>query len=298
MKGKLFIIFSFLFTLAGCEKDFTLPDKSGMVINSLFNSGGTMQVFLSTSYPGTNLNNNVTAISNAQIALYENNIFKEYLHYIPADTGNNFGAYYSNLVPQNNHAYSITVNAPGYETASAADTIPQPAQIIACNLVRFPQTGTGKALANLIFQDDPSVLNFYRLNTWLVGNTFVVDSNYDTILTPFLTAIEPYVLNGVNDTVRDDPKFLLFSDRGFNGQIKELQIQCSAHSVRNNVYNEAMLIELHTVSYSHYEYFKTYATWRLGGGSTNVAGYVYSNVINGYGIFAGENWKENVLVLE
>ncbi len=286
-----------LLALAGCEKDFNIPNKSQMVINSLFNSGAPMQVYLTTGYPGTNVNNNVTTISDAQIALFENNVFKEYLHYIPSDTGNTFGAYYSNLVPQNNFAYSITVTEPNYPTATAIDTIPKPTQIIACNLVQFPQTGTGKALVDLVFQDDPSVQNYYRLNTWLAGNTFVVDSNYDTILTPFLTAIEPYILNGVNDTVRDDPKFLLFTDRGFNGQIRELQIQSTVHSLRSNVYNETMLVELHAVSYSHYEYFKTYALYRLGGGSTNISAYVYSNVVNGYGIFVGENWKENELML-
>lgn len=298
MKRGNIIWLLLLLALSACEKDFIPPGNSQMVINSLFNSNGPIELYLTTSYPATNYNNNVTSISDAQIALYENGIFKEYMHYVPSDTQNAFGAYFSNLTPQNNYAYSITVSESHYAAAAAIDTIPKATEIIACDLMQFPQTGTGKALADLVFQDDPSVLNYYRLNTWLVGNTFVVDSNADTILTPFATAIEPYVLNGVNDTVRDDPKFLLFSDRGFNGQIKELQIQSTVHSVRSNVYNEAMVVELHTVSRSHYEYFKTYATYKTGGGSTNIAGYVYSNVNNGYGIFCGENWKENVLILK
>ena len=295
MKRRIIVSFLVLIAFAGCEKDFTLPNNSQMVINSLFNSGGPIAVYVTTSYPGTNVNNNVTGISNAQIALYENNIFKEYMYYVPSDTA--FGTYYSHLIPQNNYSYAIRVTAPNYAAATAIDTIPKPAQIIACNLLQFPQTGSGKALVDLVFQDDPSVQNYYRLNTWLSGNTFSVDSNNDTILFPFLTAIEPYVLNGVQDTVRDDPKFLLFTDAGFNGQIKELQIQCTTHSVRSNVYNETMLVELHAVSYSHYEYFKSYATWRAGNQATNIAGYVYGNIVNGYGIFVGENWKENEFVL-
>jgi hypothetical protein len=298
MKMKVIATLLMLAALAACEKDFTLPSKSLMVVNSLFNSNGPMEVYLTTSYPATNANNNVTSISDAQISLFENGIFKEYLQYIPSDSLNTFGAYYSRLVPQNGYTYSIAVSEPNYPTASAIDTIPKATAIISCNLLQFPTSGSGQALVDLVFQDDPGVANYYRLNTWLSGNYFGVDSSSgDTIYTPFFDAIEPYVLTPVNDTVRDDPKFLLFSDRGFNGQIKDLKIQCNVHALAANVANETMLVELHTVSKAHYTYFQTYSVYRRGGGSTNISGYVFNNINNGYGIFAGENWQENYFVL-
>jgi hypothetical protein len=297
MKKRVIITLMVLMAFAACEKKFTPPDDSLMVVNCTFNSNGPVELYLTTSYPASNLNNNVTAISDAQIALYQNGVFQEYLHYVPSDTQNTFGAYFSNLVPQNTFNYSITVSEPKYPTASAVDTIPAAITIISCNLIQFPQTGSGKALVNMVFQDNPPGENFYRLNTWLTGNTFSIDSNHDTIISPFLTALEPYVLNPINDTVRDYSNFLLFTDRGFNGQQKQLQIQCKASALSAHVVNETMLVELHPVSRAHYEYFKTYSVYRTGTGSTNISGYVFNNIVNGYGIFAGENWKENAFVL-
>jgi len=278
--------------LSGCQKNFNppLPGDSKMVVNSMFNSNGPMVVYLTTSYPASNKNNNVVAIADAQIALYEDTVFKEILHYIPSDT--TFGYYTSNLTPQNGKTYNIQVSEKNYPTSTTRDQIPLAPQIISCNLVQFPDTLSGNVIVNMEFQDDPDTVNYYQLDMYLSGAEYYIDNN-DTFLETFTNTIEPFVNESVNDTVRGPSKYLLFSNRGFSGQLKQLQIQGSVSALSSKIISANLFVELHAISKAHYEYYQSLQIYNSTSGSTGIQSYVFSNIINGYGIFCGENWQEN-----
>jgi hypothetical protein len=301
MKKQVLIACGIILSLSACQKDFTaeVPGADTMVVNSQFNTNGPMTLYLTTSYPASNANNNVAAITDAQIALYENNVFKENLRYVPSNSLNTFGFYTSALTPQAGNTYMIKATEKNYSaTVSATDVIPGATQILSCDLLQYPATGSGQMEVDLKFQDPASnTIQYYRLDMYLVRIKLVIDQYSDTVYESSTTNISPTLLSAVSDTVRDPSGFLLFSDRGWNGQQKELLIEHLTSALSSNVVSANLLVELHAVSTAHYNYYQTLSVYNSTNVNTGIQSYVYSNVTNGYGIFCGETWQENTLKL-
>ena len=296
-QGIILILFITLLLVTSCEKDFNInPQNTGndLVINSLFNNGSPITVYVSKSYPVGSINNYMTAIPDAKIELYENNILKEIMPYVPSDTQALFGAYVSNTIPQVGKSYTIKVSDKNYLSATATDTIPMPTQIITSAIEKYATSGPGpRGKMYMVFKDDPAVQNYYRINAWAFGQLRTISSG-DTTYSYQYEAIEPYATNEVSDTVRDG-YFLLFSDKGFNGQEKNLELTFSTINPRNYVYLN-LYIELHTVSKAHSQYFKTLNTYRTSSSTEPV--FVFSNVNNGLGAFVAENIQTMTFVIK
>ena len=289
-KGLLWLLC--LLLIAGCEKDFIIDQQSAsnkMVINSLINDHYAMQVYVTKSFPIGATNNNMTAIPDAHIELYEDNVFKEVLHYVPSDTQAAFGSYLSYLIPAAGKTYTIKASDGKYLDASATDAIPRPAQLVSYAYQSYDDTGAVNGCTmNMVFKDDPAVQNYYRINVWINGWQRTIADNGDTVNVFQNYAIEPWQQSPLTDTVRDG-YFLLFSDQGFNGLQKTLSLSFNSIDARSfnslNVY-----VELHTVSAAHFKYFKTLNAYRNNQYSSEPT-YIYNNITNGLGDFVGETWQ-------
>ena len=300
MSIKRFILIAWLLALiSSCEKDFNFNTQGAgneMAVNSLFNDGAPVVVFLTKPYAIGTTNNNITAITDARIELYEDSVFKEVMHYVPSDSQNLFGTYVSNLLPQTGKTYTIKATDALYPEATATDQIPVPAQVITSSLQQYQDTGNNpQGIMTMVFKDDPNVQNYYRINVWMSGNERSITPQGDTSYVFNNYAIETFPVTPVNDTVRDG-YFFLFSDRGFNGQEKTLQIRFNTLNP-NRFANLNLYVELHTVSYAHYEYFKTLNLYRTTGNS-NEPVFIYSDVNGGYGDFVAEHIQSIPFVIK
>ena len=288
-KELAFAVFMLLL-ISSCEKDFNINTGNAgnqMAVNSLFSDGMPVVVFLTKPYGLNASTSNITAITDARMELYEDSVFKEVMHYVPSDTQNAFGSYVSNLLPQTGKTYSIKVTDPLYQTANAADQVPVPAELISSSLQQYIDTGAnGLGLMTMVFKDNPSVQNYYRINVWINGNRRSVNQQGDTFYTFQNYAMYTTPVSSVNDLVRDGD-FFLFSDRGFNGQEKTLQISFNTINPAD-FSNLTLYVELHTVSPAHYQYFQTLDLYRTTSGSAEPV-FIYSNVNGGYGDFVAEH---------
>ncbi len=286
--GAALLLIILLF-ISSCEKDFNInPQGTGnqLVVNSLFNDGTPITVYVTKPYPVGSSNNYITAIPDARVELYENNLLKEIIAYVPSDTQALFGSYISNTIPQFGKSYTVKTVRAGYTNASATDTIPLPTQLITSAVEKYTTSGPGpRGKMYMVFKDDPNTQNYYRINAWIGGWIPTIGTNGDTIPKFQFTAIEPYATNEVSDTVRDGD-FLLFSDRGFNGQEKNLEL--TFNTVNPHSYTSLYLYtELHTISKAHYEYFRTLNLYRTS--NSNEPVFIFSNVNNGMGAFVAEH---------
>jgi len=281
-----------LLLISSCQKDFNIdPQKTGneLVINSLFNDYYPMTVYVTRSFPIGATNNYMTAIPDARVELYEDNIFKEVMHYVPSDTQAAFGAYLSDLIPKQGKSYTVKTFDASYLNATTTDQIPMSAQLITYDLQQYQDTALHPtANMYMVFKDDPAVQNYYRINVWISGMRMYISSQGDTSYAFENYAIEPFPQSPLNDTVRDG-NFLLFSDRGFNGQEKNLQLSFNTIN-RTGFKTLNVYVELHTVSKAHYQYFKTLNFYRTTGWSAEPV-FIYSNVNNGLGDFVAEHWQ-------
>ena len=292
---KIIAILIVITGISSCEKDFLVSQQSGakkMVVNSLFNDNGPFTVYLTDSYEAAGYGN-INSINDAQIQLYENNVLKEVMKYTPSDTVNTFGAYKSILVPQKGKIYSIKINEPVYGLVTATDTIPLATTIVSSQLVQYGDSAThsNDVIVDMKIQDDATVANYYRINIWIGGLQWHLDGNGDTITQQYFEARGPQMLTPVVDTVRDGI-FLLFSDRNFNGQTKELKMKFDKMDPTNFVYLN-LYIDLFTASKTDYTYQQTLALYRSAAGSNSAEPvHVYNNIQNGYGVFAAEQFQE------
>ncbi len=294
------ILFVLLVVLvSSCEKDFNIDQQSvsnKMALNSLFNDGAPMVVFLTKPYPIGSAQSNITAIPDARVELYEDNVFKELMHYVPSDTLNTFGGYVSNLQPQAGKSYTVKATEGHYLQATATDQVPVPAHLISSSLQQYTDTGAGaQGTMTMVFKDDPTVQNYYRINVWMSGWHWSLNPQGDTIKDFRSYGIYTHPISALTDTTRDG-YFFLFGDQGFNGQEKSLQILFNtidpAYFSNLNLY-----VELHTVSKSHYEYFRTLNLYRYSSYSSEPV-FIYTDVNNGFGDFVAEHWQTMPFVIK
>ncbi len=288
MKHLLFIILTSLI-LSSCEKDFNTPlSGTKMSISSFFSDTSVVTVVVSKSYPLAN--NNTAGISDASIELYEDSVFKEILHHV--SSGSTSGTYKSNLIPQRGRNYSITVTEPVYGKATAQDNIPLPATINSCQLLQYVDSGNyGIATVDLNFTDNPSVPNYYSISMTEKAVSFYLDTAGDTILYTHNFFVHPSALTKLQDSVFDySSDAILFSDNGFNGQQKQVILNCDAYTNTSNILHATLYINLNTISKSYYEYFRTLALLaNTNQSATYTSVNIYGNIQNGYGIFAGQS---------
>ena len=297
MKSVLTILL--LLLLASCEKDFVIDQHNGnnkMAVNALFDDGQPIQVFITKPYAIGAPNTTIAAIPDAQVALYEDSVFKEMIRYVPSDTQNTFGSYISNLIPQQGKRYTIQAMDANYVAATASDQIPVGAQIISSSLQHYTDSGSNQGgIMTMTFKDDPAVQNYYRINVWIGGLYHDPNNLTDTSHYFQWNAITSYPISPVSDTVRDGA-FFLFSDRGFNGQQKTLQI--SFNTIDTTGFSSLNLyVELHTISQPNYQYFQTLNLYRASNGSSEPV-FIYSNVNNGFGAFVGEHLQSLPFVIK
>ena len=279
-----------LLLVSSCEKNFDVnTGKTGneMVINSLWNDASPVTVYITKPYPVGTSSFYITSIPDAHVELYEDSVFKEVLPYVPSDTQAAFGAYISNLIPVQGKNYTVKASEPKYLAANTTDVVPIQAQLITSALEEYVDSGHHPMTKMfMVFRDNPAVQNYYRINVWIYGQVRNISTTGDTTY-PFDTyAMTPFPTGGLNDTVRDGD-FLLFSDRGFNGQEKNLELTFGTVNRRSFI-NLTVDVELHTISTAHYNYFSTLNLYR-NANTSNEPVYISGNVNDGLGAFVAEH---------
>ena len=319
-KNKL-IYLIFLLVITACEKKIEIDPgdfKPILVVNSLIDTANVIQVQVSkTSIINDNSN---SLVNNAQVELWQNGLFLEQLNNVED------GIYKSTLKPEIATAYQLRVSSSGFETLIVSDTIPEPVQISDGYLI-FP-AGTdiaGDPILEFttIFKDPPDIDNYYEIVLYAKQVYPHIDSvNLDTIFYGDTT----WLIDRERDFISDDPviiaegdldyhpRTIYFSDKLFNGEQSSITIKLLMAYNYDWFLNYSEDFEtiavLRSVSYAYYQYKKTW--WRhlynqgidldiqstdefraflFTGEPVNM----YSNVQNGYGIFAG--FSESSIVL-
>ena len=276
------ILIVILISLISCEKEIPLKQdevKPRIVINSAFTADSACFIQLSASGSVLENENELPNIDNATAELFDanQNLLGEFTHI-------NGGYYYlPSFLPTAGQSYSLEVNAPEFETATSTTYIPEPIQII--------QVDTTTAIPdnqiqfNITFKDNVNKKNYYGLS--IIRHTEVYDSlsgiNYILDNKYFYTN-EVYVENGTNDFGSEKyDQIFLFNDESFNGQTVNFE---ATHNLANE--NQIFTVILTNLSEDLYKYKSSYIEyWNTQDNFFAQPVQVYSNVENGFGIFAG-----------
>lgn len=281
-----------LLFLAGCEKDFYIPEQQEgkkMVVNCVFDNYRIFRVYVTESAllsgPGAPV-----VLTDARVTLYEDGLLKEELKYVPTDTMGLFGSFQSTFIPQQGKKYAVTVVHPVYGTVTANDVLLKPADVSIAEVTMGPEGNPNyNSMGRIRFTDNAAEQNYYRLSIWMDWNNRYVDPGTgDTIVTHAATSSRPEMLTSFADSTRDNNYQFLFTDEGFNGQQKDLHFFFRGPDT-SDIYHGTVFLELSSVSKAHYEYFRTLEVYHNSNSYGSEPVHIFNNINGGYGIFVGQS---------
>ncbi len=281
------IVFTLFF--ASCEKSIKVnlpPFTSKLTINCLTEINNPFYVMVGNTMPITTVVGS-TPISFAKVNLYENGVFKEQLVYDSVSF-----SYYSQTLATSGKTYKLKVSAEGYTDVSAEVIAPVETPITNINHILNARKGVDGSMEDeltLQFQD-PSVPNDYYLLSIIEG--------HDTLGNQFgsfcVFSSDPSIETSANELVDAntclDNKRIFMRDGLFNGKQKELKLYVNSDNLLqfptyyDTTYPVLSLIHVPEACFRYYKSLEVAKNTKDDPFSEPVN--VYSNVVNGYGLFA------------
>ncbi|MFN8277787.1 MAG: DUF4249 domain-containing protein [Chitinophagales bacterium] len=282
-----------LLLFGGCVKDFNIGGNStGVTINSVFTDLDTMRLYLTKSTGGNIPPEAMPGISDAKVQLYEDDILAGTMAYVPSGTNPTFGYYAWPGKARAGHRYHVVANGTDF-SLSATDTVPPKIPI---GVAKIVSRSKNKIHYRFTFSDDYARRDYYRINLWVYGYKNAVDSLGDTVAVAYANALRVPNDGTLADTVRDFGKWLLFSDSGFNGNEKQIDMTFSVADT-TKVLNEWLLVELNHVSPAYYDYMRTTNLYYQSSYLSEPV-HIYTNVPNGTGAFVGQHVNQFLYLMK
>lgn len=252
--------------------------KQVPTVNSFLKAGSLLKVHISLA---SKLDTNeLKGVDNAQVQLLVDDVFKELL----TSTGN--GAFTSTTLVEPLKKYECRVDIPGYETLNCSNSIPKPSHlrdIIHISVAGKDQEGMTYPAVKFTFSNNPAEKQYYEARIRLIeyGSEQIAD---------MYNIVDPVLLN-------EGLPLIVFSNELIHDTSYTMTINyiTGSASGTNGIWHTDLypfILEVRSVSYDYYQFARQkylYDTGRFPefGLSSNQAFQLYSNVKNGYGIFAG-----------
>lgn len=295
MKTKLVLLILLSATIS-CTKtiDIDLPEhESKLVINSLFTRGERIAVNISQST--SILGGTPPGVFGASVNLYRDGTLVE-----TANAGDSI--YLASFGPVENGTYSVEVSAPEFETVLATDSMPSKTEInyaLSTDEVWFNDIGTKLKLIKLGFTDTDPNLNFFELSLnvrYLDPYVLPPDQSYIAELASIGGIIDPVLEEAA--LYYEQTNGLVFDDKSFTNGNCDLEI--FAGILNNNSDEYELIVDLKSISENYYKYknqLGIYLNHEDGDIFEGIPDPVnlFSNIENGYGIFAAYMYDRVVL---
>ncbi|MBK7212384.1 MAG: DUF4249 domain-containing protein [Bacteroidales bacterium] len=298
MKATFPLFILIIAFLVGCEKTEKIEDfpktAPKMALNCIMipDSGITVIIYKSLSI----LDNAPNKVLN-QATL---ELFKDGVSVGKLEAANHFSYYYfPDIKPEPGHEYKLTASLKGFETITAASDIPSKAEITNLStIVRDTSSwgwvygtnyffSTGKLILGL--KDDHETENYYRLSMYMLDTTYSFNEYGDTVDTfIYRNSLQDYNNESSNPMIEfTEGESYYFSDQYLNG--KEFTIELPIR-YSGSTPGDSLFIELSAISMDLYLFKKSmikYNDSQSNPFSEPIK--IYTNIENGYGIFAGSS---------
>lgn len=267
------ILFLLMLFITSCrqEVDIDYPQFEPLpVINSFIIAGEpvTAHISIAVGYEGPQL----SGCDNATVSLYIDDEFAGNMSFY-AD-----GLYTSDSIARGDAKYTLSVEVPGYKTASASTEIPSPSALLEFTFNEFEgldEEGFDYSSVVFTFQNEPIETRYYD------SRVILITSEGEFIRDPYIITDSVLINEGL--------PLNLFSNEIIKG-IPE-------YTMKTNYYvsHHKFIFQFRTVSEEYYHYVRHHYLYETGrfpefGISSNAAYPLYSNVENGYGIVAGYSY--------
>jgi len=296
IKQYFFLPFIVLIIFSSCEKTVTIdiPAKAqSLVINAILKKDQAIVVTVGKSRhilePGQGINAYI--VKNAVPVIFENDI--------PIDTLVFQSSSFTYTSPRNKtiragYSYTIKVNAPGFNEVEARTIVPSQSEAPEVTRVRDARvTADGVHMDEIIVKlNDPAEKNFYRLQFFQApftpGDEFPIYcvSTTDKDLELIGDNADPLSTDNCYDGDN-----LILRDNNFNGQVKQLRFYVESNFLSDRSgpggQPNKPYLKLSRITEEQFKFIKSFNVYNMAVDNPFAEpANVFSNVKNGYGIFA------------
>lgn len=288
------VLLSLIFMAATCERpvDFDLEaPQTQLVVTSNFTNDKAIEVQVQKSQEALN-NQLIEFVGNATVEIYEGDNFIEQLELVVQPKVVPFYRT-KEFVPRTNVLYTIEVAVPGFQIVKAQSIIPAQTAIESFGVSNVTQKETSDGVlfnyeVELSFVDPPSEMNYYRLNFYQQIHHFANSEGDTVILGSTLQKIDFSSLNDNNNLTAYFDGGVLFNDEEFDGQRISYSFPFQTQIDPENQLIGNLVAELLTVSEEYFLYHISLSRQlNQSGAVLNEPVFVFNNIKNGKGIFAG-----------
>jgi hypothetical protein len=300
MKKIIILELITILILSACEKviEVDVPRKdSKLVVSSWLNKDKVIEVKVTKSFHILESPNNgsqgpdVFIVKNATPVIYENNISIDTLVY---DAQSRSYKSLKNSKIRDGYTYSIKVSAAGFAEVTAQTIVPVQSVIAGLTHVKHARTNSeGEEMDDVIIKlDDPAGKNYYLVR--------IFPASYGP-------TNPEYPINCVSTTDKDlevvgedgdpiendclDGNYLLMKDVNFEGRQKQLRISASSFQFETRVNPGQQVarpyVKVFQITEDYFRYLKSYSAYQNSDDNPFAEPVnVYTNIVNGYGIFS------------
>ena len=198
--------------------------------------------------------------------------------------------------PVNKKKYNLKVTVDGFNLVESSDLLPTPVKISDYSLIKYAgrdEEGEIFSEITVTFKDPGEEINFYEVQL----TDYRIFSN-DPVITS-----ENYYPSILSFGAKY-PKSLPFNDEMINGETYNLKIFYffPMSTNKDSIETHTIFLHLNSISYNYYKYKTTLISHLYRKESDILYGQgeplnVYTNIENGYGIFAGYNYDIITIVV-
>ncbi len=280
MRYTLCICF-ILFCLLSCRKEVESDDLSFIskpVVNGILIPDSLIK--LQVSMTCGIKQKNIEMVENATISLYENNVYVENLQNI----GN--GIYYSTKKVEAEKKYDCKIEIPNYNVVYCSEIVPLSipcTEIVHIKNSGINQEGDQYSSIKFLFANNREKKQYFEVRIKLLKPSYYRES---TGYAQLEKITDPILL-------KEGIPLALFSNENISNASYTMIINYSTGSYSSDGMTLfPLIVEFRTVSKSYYQYSQQlylYQKGRYNNGINNITSAfpLYSNIINGSGIFAG-----------
>jgi len=287
MKNYFIIVIAIIIFGTACQKPLEIdyPEQEpALVVNCLFSPDTIFIVKITKTQTTSDSTSN--QITDATCEMWENNQLLEKLE------NNNTNIYQSTILPEIGKTYTIKVTHKDYKNVSATSCVPELPQIENLNITNwyvaidfFWEQQLSDCQLTII--DNKNSTDYYKLNFHTESDCSFFRSN-DIVLIS-------------EELFEYDPSFLYFSDKKINGQKYNLNFLIP-HGIEEPNSDLEIITIAKSLSKEHYLYTKKMLKYSYENRVSELSEAIepvtmYSNIENGYGIFAGYSQQIDTTIL-
>ena len=300
MTQKFNIIFIIIFFLFSCqisevEYEFSNSDPK-IVVNSLITADSTIKLEITQT---SSLNDSgLIIISDAKIEFFENDTSKGIMEF----NNDTYSLY--NFTACAGKTYKIDIETKHFDRVITETEIPYKTDITEANETKnvgLTTDGYYYSNINIQFNDTPNKNNYYQV--FIKIDSLKTINFHDSVeYISYSTTIfsnDPVITNEIGISNDDPfilrPDFVFFSDELFNGELCNLELNIIPNYSNTQFYGEYnIVVILNSISEDYYNFLQSY--YQYFSEMPELFNFqepsnIYSNINNGYGIFAGYNMQ-------